>query len=98
MAGSILSSPNGCVYSRRSKSTTRTFYACIRSGRGCFPCAVSIAVVVRKFTRINDQSRAAIGDLIRLERYERRAWSRQKRAIREFIALRFDRNSRSSAA
>jgi hypothetical protein len=54
--------------------------------------------VVRKFTRINDQSRAAIGDLIRLERYERRAWSRQKRAIREFIALRFDRNSRSSAA
>ena len=42
--------------------------------------------------------RAAIDDLIRLERYERRAWSRRKRAIREFVALRFDRHSRSSAA
>lgn len=31
---------------------------------------------------------AAVQDLIRLERYERRAWSRQKRAIREFIAVR----------
>jgi hypothetical protein len=41
---------------------------------------------------------AAVPDLIRLERYERRAWSRQKRAIREFVALHFDRNSRSSAA
>jgi hypothetical protein len=27
----------------------------------------------------------AIPDLIRLERYERRAWSRQKRAIQEFV-------------
>ena len=42
--------------------------------------------------------RAAIDDLIRLDRYERRAWSRQKRAIREFITLRFDRNSRSPVA
>jgi hypothetical protein len=31
---------------------------------------------------------AAVPDLIRLERYQRRAWSRQKRAIRQFIALR----------
>jgi hypothetical protein len=31
---------------------------------------------------------AAVQDLIRLERYERRAWSPQKRAIREFIAVR----------
>jgi hypothetical protein len=38
---------------------------------------------------------AAVPDLIRLERYERRTWSRQKRAIRQFIALRFYRNSRS---
>jgi len=59
--------------------------------------------VVKK--QIEDQERddydaveAAIPDLIRLERYERRAWSRQKRAIREFIALHFDRNNRTSAA
>jgi hypothetical protein len=30
---------------------------------------------------------AAIGDLIRLDRYQRRAWSRQKKAIREFIRM-----------
>jgi hypothetical protein len=42
--------------------------------------------------------RAAIDDITRLERYLRRAWSRQKQAIREFIALRFDRNNRTSAA
>jgi hypothetical protein len=30
---------------------------------------------------------AAIPDLIRLERYERRAWSRQQRAIREFLNI-----------
>jgi hypothetical protein len=29
----------------------------------------------------------AVGDLIRLDRYQRRAWSRQKRAIREFIRM-----------
>jgi len=33
----------------------------------------------------------AIPDLIRLERYERRAWSRQKSAIREFLNLKFTR-------
>jgi hypothetical protein len=31
----------------------------------------------------------AIPDLKRLDRYERRAWSRQKRAIREFMKLKF---------
>jgi hypothetical protein len=31
--------------------------------------------------------RAAIRDLVRLDRYENRAWSRQKRAIREFIRM-----------
>jgi hypothetical protein len=31
----------------------------------------------------------AIPDLIRLERYERRAWSRHKRAIREFGLIKF---------
>ena len=34
----------------------------------------------------------AIPDLIRLERYERRAWSRQQRAIREFLNIKFTRN------
>jgi hypothetical protein len=34
----------------------------------------------------------AIPDLIRLERYERRAWSRQQRAIREFLNIKFMRN------
>jgi hypothetical protein len=33
----------------------------------------------------------AIPDLIRLERYERRAWSRQKRAIQEFVLMKFSR-------
>jgi hypothetical protein len=31
--------------------------------------------------------RAAIDDLVRLDRYQRRAWSRQKRAIRQFVTL-----------
>ena len=30
---------------------------------------------------------AAIRDLVRLDRYESRAWSQQKRAIREFIRI-----------
>lgn len=34
----------------------------------------------------------AIPDLKRLERYERRAWSRQKRAVREFLNLKFTRS------
>jgi hypothetical protein len=33
----------------------------------------------------------AIPDLIRLERYERRAWSRQQRAIQEFVLIKFNR-------
>jgi hypothetical protein len=33
----------------------------------------------------------AIPDLIRLERYERRAWSRQKRAIQQFVLMKFSR-------
>jgi hypothetical protein len=33
----------------------------------------------------------AIPDLVRLERYERRAWSRQQRAIREFLNIEFTR-------
>jgi hypothetical protein len=36
---------------------------------------------------------AAIDDLIRLDRYQRRAWSRQKQAIRQFVALHVCRNS-----
>ena len=40
---------------------------------------------------------AAIPDLIRLERYERRAWSRQMRAIREFLNLKFTRAMLSDA-
>jgi hypothetical protein len=33
----------------------------------------------------------AVPDLIRLERYERRAWSRHKRAIHEFVLIKFTR-------
>ena len=40
----------------------------------------------------------AIPDLIRLERYERRAWSRQQRAIREFLNIKFTRNLPEMAA
>ena len=32
-------------------------------------------------------------DLIRLDRYERRAWSRQKRAVRAFISLKLTRDT-----
>jgi hypothetical protein len=32
----------------------------------------------------------AVPDLIRLERYERRAWSRQKRAIQQFVLIKFN--------
>ena len=37
-------------------------------------------------------------DLIRLERYERRTWSRQKRAICEFMNLRLMRHRATVAA
>ena len=40
----------------------------------------------------------AIPDLIRLERYERRAWSRQRRAICEFLNIKFTRNLVEMAA
>jgi hypothetical protein len=33
----------------------------------------------------------AIPDLIRLERYERRAWARQQRAIQQFVLIKFNR-------
>ena len=39
----------------------------------------------------HDALEEAIPDLIRLERYERRAWSRQQRAIREFLNIKFTR-------
>jgi hypothetical protein len=39
----------------------------------------------------------AIPDLIRLERYERRAWSRQQRAIREFLNIKFTRRLAANA-
>ena len=38
-----------------------------------------------------DAMLAAMPDLIRLDRYERRAWSRRKRAVREFIAIKSNR-------
>jgi hypothetical protein len=34
----------------------------------------------------------AIPDLVRLERYERRAWSRQNRAIRKFVLIKFQQS------
>src|SRR5262249_28075347 len=33
----------------------------------------------------------AIPDLIRLDRYERRAWSRQRRAVQQLVLIRFSR-------
>jgi hypothetical protein len=39
-----------------------------------------------------DALEEAMPDLIRLDRYVRRAWSRQRRAIREFLNLKFTRN------
>jgi hypothetical protein len=40
-----------------------------------------------------DALRLAMPDLDRLARYERRAWSRQKRAFREFIEIKSRRES-----
>jgi len=40
---------------------------------------------------------AAILDLVRLDRYERRAWSARKRAVREFVKLLRQRHASSSA-
>ena len=37
-----------------------------------------------------DAVEGAIPDLIRLERYERRAWSQQKRAIQQFVLIKFN--------
>lgn len=41
---------------------------------------------------------AAILDLVRLDRYERRAWSARKRAVREFVKLLRQQQAASSAA
>jgi hypothetical protein len=38
-----------------------------------------------------DALEEAVPDLIRLERYQRRAWSRQRRAVHEFLNLKFAR-------
>jgi len=40
---------------------------------------------------------AAVPDLIRLERYERRAWSRQRRAIRELLKIKFTAQNAEAA-
>jgi hypothetical protein len=42
--------------------------------------------------------RAAVPDLVRLDRYERRAWSRQKRAIRDFMQVKAGGSSHSGPA
>ena len=39
----------------------------------------------------------ALPDLVRLDRYERRAWARQKRAIRNFIRIQLDVGNRDLA-
>ena len=39
-----------------------------------------------------DTMREAIPDLKRLMRYERRAWSRRKRALRNFMDIKFKRS------
>jgi len=48
--------------------------------------------IARRERNEYDALEEAVPDLIRLERYERRAWSRQRRAIREILNLRFARN------
>ena len=48
--------------------------------------------IARRERNEYDALEEAVPDLIRLERYERRAWSRQRRAIREFLNLKFARN------
>jgi hypothetical protein len=47
--------------------------------------------IARRERNEYDALEEAVPDLIRLERYERRAWSRQRRAIYEFVNLKFAR-------
>jgi hypothetical protein len=54
-----------------------------------------------KLIRERDQLQClleALPDLVRLERYERRAWSRQKRAIRKFIDIQVIRETAKARA
>jgi len=41
---------------------------------------------------------AAAVDLVRLDRYQRRAWSRQKRALRDFLDIKLTRSGDDAAA
>ena len=56
-----------------------------------YQCAVALArQEIRRQQRSEYEAlEEAVPDLIRLERYERRAWARQKRAINEFLNVRF---------
>ena len=40
---------------------------------------------------------AAAVDLVRLDRYQRRAWSRQKRALRDFLDIKLTRSGDDGA-
>ena len=46
----------------------------------------------------HDALKSAAPDLVRLDRYERRAWSRQKRAIEEFMMIKARSAQRIPAA
>jgi hypothetical protein len=58
----------------------------------------TVAVIEQRQRDEHEALKEAIPDLIRLERYERRAWSRQRRAIREFLNIKFTRKFVKTAA
>jgi hypothetical protein len=53
--------------------------------------AIGTEEMQRRQRKENEELEEAIPDLIRLERYERRAWSRQKQAIQQLVFIKFAR-------
>jgi hypothetical protein len=53
--------------------------------------AIGTEEMQRRQRKENEELEEAIPDLIRLERYERRGWSRQKQAIQQLVLIKFAR-------
>jgi hypothetical protein len=60
-----------------------------------FSAAQNCAETVNRRSRDEHEALCeGIGDLVRLLRYERRAWSRRKRAVRAFMAIKLTDHDR----
>jgi hypothetical protein len=71
-----------------SKSAATSGHAHVKSGQQSKPAARRHAAGLPALQRDEfDAMRSAMPDLNRLERYRRRAWSRERRAVRRFLEL-----------